>query len=152
MAKHETFQSLLLLTALGVAAPLIIRRTGGMVRLRIIVGEIIAGIILGGAKQRFWFQRGDKNREQCGEQPKPYRHEHNGRPINEEWARITQQIIKGNTGARRAGDDSNRQHHAGYRAILSHGEHFHGNLSRLHSRHPGASGSDGSDFAVFDYA
>jgi Kef-type K+ transport system membrane component KefB/Trk K+ transport system NAD-binding subunit len=47
MANHEAFQSLLLLMLLAVAVPLIIRRLGGIVRLPIVVGEIIAGILVG---------------------------------------------------------------------------------------------------------
>lgn len=47
MAKHEAFQSLLLLTALALAVPLIIRRIGSILRLPIVVGEIVAGIVVG---------------------------------------------------------------------------------------------------------
>jgi Kef-type K+ transport system membrane component KefB/Trk K+ transport system NAD-binding subunit len=47
MANHEAFQSLLLLTLLAVAVPLVVRRIGSVVRLPIVVGEIIAGILVG---------------------------------------------------------------------------------------------------------
>jgi Kef-type K+ transport system membrane component KefB/Trk K+ transport system NAD-binding subunit len=47
MTKHETFQSLLVLTLLALAVPLLIRQLSRFVRLPIIVGEIIAGIIVG---------------------------------------------------------------------------------------------------------
>lgn len=47
MANHETFQSLLVLTLLALAVPLLVRQIGQFVRLPIIVGEIIAGIIVG---------------------------------------------------------------------------------------------------------
>lgn len=47
MANHETFQSLLLLTLLALAVPLIVRQIGRFVRLPIIVGEIGAGIVVG---------------------------------------------------------------------------------------------------------
>lgn len=47
MANHETFQSLLVLTLLALAVPLLVRQIGRFVRLPIIVGEIIAGIIVG---------------------------------------------------------------------------------------------------------
>ncbi len=47
MANHEAFQSLLLLTLLAVAVPLLLRRVSRVVRLPIVVGEIIGGIILG---------------------------------------------------------------------------------------------------------
>lgn len=47
MEKNETFQSLLLLTVLALVVPLILRQTGRILRLPIIVGEIIAGIIVG---------------------------------------------------------------------------------------------------------
>lgn len=47
MGSHETFQSLLLLTLLALAVPLLVRQIGRFVRLPIIVGEIIAGIVFG---------------------------------------------------------------------------------------------------------
>ncbi len=47
MAKHEAFQSLLLLTLLAAAMPLIVRRIGKVVRVPIVVGEIVAGIVVG---------------------------------------------------------------------------------------------------------
>ncbi|HEX5398933.1 MAG TPA: cation:proton antiporter, partial [Verrucomicrobiae bacterium] len=47
MEKHEAFQSLLLLMVLALAVPLILRQTGRFLRLPIIVGEIIAGILFG---------------------------------------------------------------------------------------------------------
>lgn len=47
MESHETFQSLLLLTLLALAVPLLVRQMGRVVRLPIIVGEIVAGIIVG---------------------------------------------------------------------------------------------------------
>ena len=47
MENHETFQTLLVLTLLALAVPLIVRQIGRVVHLPIIVGEIIAGIIVG---------------------------------------------------------------------------------------------------------
>lgn len=47
MGSHETFQSLLLLTLLALAVPLLVRQVGRVVRLPIIVGEIVAGIVVG---------------------------------------------------------------------------------------------------------
>ena len=47
MESHETFQSLLLLTLLALAVPLLVRQMGRVVRLPIIVGEIVADIIVG---------------------------------------------------------------------------------------------------------
>lgn len=47
MEKHEAFQSLLLLTLLAVAVPLVLRALGRVVRLPVVVGELLAGIIAG---------------------------------------------------------------------------------------------------------
>ena len=47
MEKNLTFQSLLLLTLLAVAVPLVIRQIQRVVRLPIVVGEILAGILVG---------------------------------------------------------------------------------------------------------
>ena len=47
MATHQAFQSLLLLTLLALAVPLVVRQLKRFVRLPIVVGEIIAGIIVG---------------------------------------------------------------------------------------------------------
>lgn len=47
MANYETFQTLLVLTLLALGVPLLIRQVSRFVRLPIIVGEIIAGIIVG---------------------------------------------------------------------------------------------------------
>ncbi len=47
MDKQGAFQSLLLLTLLALAVPLIIRQIGRFVRVPIVVGEIIAGIAVG---------------------------------------------------------------------------------------------------------
>lgn len=47
MARQEAFQSLLLLTLLALAVPLVVRQLRHMVRLPIVVGEIIAGILVG---------------------------------------------------------------------------------------------------------
>ena len=47
MENHETFQSLLVLTLLALAVPLAVRQIDRFVHLPIIVGEIIAGIIVG---------------------------------------------------------------------------------------------------------
>ena len=47
MEKHAAFQSLLLLTLLALAVPLIIRQVGRVVHVPIVVGEILAGMIVG---------------------------------------------------------------------------------------------------------
>ena len=47
MENHDAFQSLLLLTLLALAVPLIVRQIRRLVRLPIVVGEIIAGIVVG---------------------------------------------------------------------------------------------------------
>lgn len=47
MENHEAFQSLLLLTLLALAVPLIVRQVRGLVRVPIVVGEMIAGIAVG---------------------------------------------------------------------------------------------------------
>ena len=47
MENRETFQSLLLLTLLALGVPLLVRQLGRFVRLPIIVGEIVAGIVVG---------------------------------------------------------------------------------------------------------
>jgi Kef-type K+ transport system membrane component KefB/Trk K+ transport system NAD-binding subunit len=47
MAKHEAFQSLLLLTLLAFIVPLVLRRINRVLSLPIVVGEIIAGIVVG---------------------------------------------------------------------------------------------------------
>ena len=47
MANHEAFQSLLLLTLLAVAVPLLLRWLGRGMRLPVVVGELLAGILAG---------------------------------------------------------------------------------------------------------
>ncbi|MGE0639419.1 MAG: monovalent cation:proton antiporter family protein [Thermoanaerobaculia bacterium] len=49
MIDHEAFRSLLLLTLLGVAVPFAVRLVGPRLRLPIVVGEIVAGMIFGGS-------------------------------------------------------------------------------------------------------
>ncbi|HKI69269.1 MAG TPA: cation:proton antiporter, partial [Verrucomicrobiae bacterium] len=47
MENHAAFHSLLLLTLLALAVPLVVRQIGRLVRVPIVVGEIIAGIAVG---------------------------------------------------------------------------------------------------------
>jgi len=47
MENHEAFRSLLLLTLLAVSVPLVVRQISHVVRLPIVVGEIVAGIVVG---------------------------------------------------------------------------------------------------------
>ena len=47
MGKYAEFQSLLLLTLLALAVPLIVRQIARVIRLPIVVGEIVAGIAVG---------------------------------------------------------------------------------------------------------
>lgn len=47
MENHDAFQSLLLLTVLAALVPVVVRQIRRVVPLPIVVGEILAGIIIG---------------------------------------------------------------------------------------------------------